>query len=161
MKPRNLLVVLALGIAAFGCRKSAEAERDEAARAAAEAEKTAIEEGKKASDRVNKKTFEAMQEQNDFFAAVRREQLDLRGQVQDELDDIDKKLMDYRVEHGRDGQFVIPGDAKDRTKIDDLLKRRAVLKADADAIENATPDTWARVKEQVDKDLGARARGKI
>lgn len=159
MKPKKLLVVLALGIAAVGCRKSAEAEREEAARAAAEADKTAMDENRRASDKVNKKALEAIDEHNDFLAAVRREQLDLRGQLQDELDDIDKKLLDYRVEHGRDGQLVVPADSKDREKIDDLLKRRAVLRNDADAIENATPETWERVKEQVDKDLGMR-RGK-
>lgn len=161
MKPTKLLVVLALAVSAFGCRKSAEQERDEAARAAAEADKTAMDESRRATDKVNKKTLEAMDERNDFLSAVRREQLDLRGQLQDELDEIDKKLMDYRIEHGKGGEMIIPADVKDRDKIDALVKRRAVLRADADAIESATPETWERVKEQVDKDLGARRRGKI
>jgi hypothetical protein len=161
MNSRKILAVLALGALAFGCRKSAESERDEAARAAAEAEKTAMEESRKSADKTNRKTLEAMEEHNDFLAAVRREQLDLRGRVQDAIDDIDKKLLEYKVEHSKNGEFVIPSDTKDRGKIDELLRKRAALKADADAIENASPEEWDQLKVRVDKNLGSFGKGRI
>lgn len=159
---RAVVLALAVATASVGCQKSAERERAEADKAAAEAEKTAIEEHRKAAERTNKKTLEAMEEENDFLAAVRREQLDLRGRVQEEIDSIDRKLMNYRVEHSRDGELVIPEDAKDRPKIDALISRRAVLEEDADAIDDSSPDDWERVKRKVENDLGSRTlRGRI
>src|SRR5687767_4296954 len=101
LRASKLVLGTALVLSAFACRKSAETERGEAERAAARAE-----------ERRTTTQKEAIDEHNDWLAAVRREQLDLRGELQEEIDRIDKQLADLRVDLHTDGTYAM--DAKDR-----------------------------------------------
>jgi hypothetical protein len=146
----KLVLASALVLSAFACRKSAETERGEAERAAARAEEKRT--------TMNK---EAIDERNDWLAAVRREQLDLRGELQEEIDRIDKELANLRVDLHADGTYAMdPKDrAKNQAKVDDLLQRRKVLAGHVDAVETSDANGWEALKTRVEKDLGV-IRGK-
>src|SRR5205085_11453800 len=116
-----ILGVAMIGIAATGCRKSVETERKEA-----------VESADKADEKTAKARAEAIDERNDYLAAVRREQLDYRERLHEELDDIDHKLVDLHAEPGRDGVVHYVG--KDSEKVKELVDRRTILRTDIDAL---------------------------
>jgi hypothetical protein len=157
MKTTKLILGVALiGIAApmttLGCKKSVETERKESVEATEEArEKFA-----KAHDK-------AVDEHNDYLAAIRREQIDYRERIHDELDDIDRKLNDYRADIGRDGIVRYDEHRADADKVKELVNRRVLLRTDADALESSTEKDWDTVKAKLDADLGERRvrRGRI
>lgn len=146
MKTTKLILGVALiGIAATGCKKSVETERKEAVEAADDMrEKTAA-----ARDK-------AIDERNDYLAAIKREQLDYRERIHDELDDIDRKLTDMRVDIGRDGIVHYDERRGDAAKVKELVDRRVLLRTDADALDSATEKDWDSVKAKLDADLGDR-----
>src|SRR4051812_17696527 len=93
MKSTQLILGVAMiGIAATGCRKSVETERKEA-----------VESAQKADEKTAKARAEAIDERNDYLAAVRREQLDYRERLHDKLDETDRKLTDLHADITRDG----------------------------------------------------------
>jgi hypothetical protein len=81
-----------------------------------------------------------LDEQNDYLAGLRREQLDVRQDIQRAIDEIDKEVADLDA-------------AKDRVKIDGLMQRRATLAADVAAVESAAPENWLSVRARVEKNL--------
>jgi hypothetical protein len=75
---------------------------------------------------------------DDYLAAVRREQLVLRGRIDDQLRAIEKKLA------------VKSLDAKTR---EELLEKRETLRADATVVVNADERGWDELKAVVEHDL--------
>lgn len=130
-----------IGIAATGCRKSVETERKEAVEAA-----------QRADEKTAKARSEAIDERSDYTAAIKREQLDYRARLHDELDDVDRKLVDLHAEPGRDGLVHYVG--KDTEKVNELVSRRTILRTDLDALESSTERDWETVKTKLDADLG-------
>jgi hypothetical protein len=143
---RTLMVALGLAVAACtsGCKKSSETERKEADKATVEARGD-----------TNEAQTAAIDEQNDYLAAVRREQLELRGKVQQEIDDIDEKLLALKV-NGKDA--TVDPHAKDAKKISALLERRTRFEADVGRIERSDERGWDQTKAEIEHDL-ATARG--
>jgi hypothetical protein len=152
MKTTKLILAVALTCSAVGCRKSAEAERQEAAEAA-----------EKADEVSRKARAEAVDEHNDYLAAVRREQLDYRERLHDELDDVDHKLNDLHVDITRDGLVHYDERRADSAKVKDLVDRRVLLRTDIDSLESSTEKDWDTVRAKLDADLGPRTtrRGRI
>ena len=152
MKTTKLILAVAITVAAVGCRKSAESERKEAAEAVERA------------DEVTRKAHsQAIDEHNEYLAAVRREQLDYRERLHDELDDVDRKLNDLRVEITRDGIVHYDDKRADSAKVKELVDRRIILRTDIDALESSTDKDWDTVRAKLDADLGERKtrRGRI
>jgi hypothetical protein len=75
---------------------------------------------------------------DDYLAAVRREQLVLRGRIDDQLRTIEKKLASQSL------------DAKTRQE---LLAKRETLRADATVVVNADERGWDELKAVVEHDL--------
>jgi len=153
MKTTNLILGVAMiGIAATGCRKSVETERKEAVEAA-----------QNADDKTAKARAEAIDERNEYLAAVRREQLDYRERLHDQLDDVDHKLTDLHADIGRDGIVHYDEHGKDAAKVKELVDRRTYLRTDIDALESSTEKDWEQVKARLDADLGDKVfrRGRI
>lgn len=156
MKTTKLILGVALIAAAplttVGCKKSVETERREAVEATDEAR-----------EKFAKAHEKAVDEQNDYLAAIRREQIDYRERIHDELDDIDRKLTDMRADIGRDGLVRYDERRGDASKVKELVDRRVLLRTDADALESSTEKDWDSVKAKLDTDLGERKvrRGRI
>jgi hypothetical protein len=157
MKTTKLILGVALiGIAApittIGCKKSVETERKESAEATEEAR-----------EKFAKAHEKAVDERNDYLAAIRREQIDYRERIHDELDDIDRKLTDLRVDIGRDGIVRYDDKRTDATKVKELVDRRVLLRTDADVLDSSTEKDWETVKAKLEADLGApkTRRGRI
>lgn len=150
MKTTNLALALALGISTIGiaaCRKSPETERKEAERAA-----------QKADEKTREARIEAMDERNDYLAAIRREQIDYRERLHETLDDIDRDLANLKVDIGRDNVVRYDEHQKDAAKVKDLVDRRSMIRADIEALENSTEKDWDAVKARIDQHLGDRPR---
>lgn len=145
MKTTKLILAAALTIAAVGCRKSAETERQEAVNAAERADET-----------TRKARAEAIDEHNEYLAAVRREQLDYRERLHEELDEIDRKLNDLRVDIMRDGTVHYDEKRTDATTVKALVDRRVLIRTDIDALEASTAKDWDSVREKLDVDLRDR-----
>lgn len=145
MNTTKLMLAVAITVATVGCQKSAETERKEAAEAA-----------ERAQEKSAKAHNEAVDERNDYLAAVRREQIDFRERIHDELDDIDRRLTDYRVDIGRDGIVRYDEKRADAAKVKELVDRRVLLRTDLDALESSTDKDWETVKAKLDADLGNR-----
>lgn len=153
MKIAKLILGVALvGVATGGCKKSVEAERKEA-----------IEASEDAREKFAKAHEKAVDEHNDYLAAIRREQIDYRQRIHEELDDIDRKLTDMRADIGRDGVVRYDEKRGDAAKVKELVDRRVLLRTDADALDSATEKDWDTVKAKLDADLGDRPlrRGRI
>jgi hypothetical protein len=154
MRSTNKALVLGLAIAAVSvpaaCRKSAETERREANEAETRSAHRIAEAQKKAID-----------ERNDWVAVVRREQLDLRARLQDEIDDIDKKLMDLKVDFHGDTGYQLDPKAANAPKIQQLLDRRGRLEANVTLVEGSDETTWEQTKAAVERELGGRPRGRM
>ena len=105
----------------------------------------------------------ATDERNDYLAAIRREQIDYRERIHDELDDIDRKLTDMRADIGRDGIVHFDEKRGDAAKVKELVDRRVLLRTDSDALDSSTEKDWEVVKAKLDADLGNRPlrRGRI
>ncbi len=140
------MIVLALGAVATvctaACNKSSDTERKEADKAEVRAEEKTTEVRK-----------EAAQERNEYLTTVRREQLDLRGRLQGEIDDIDKKLLDLKVDMRKDGGALFDSKSKDAKRIQELIARRERLVADANLVDRADERGWDETKATVEKDL--------
>jgi len=135
----KLFLALAVALSGVACKKSAESERKDLDKAEA---KVADNDQKAREARVD-----AINEYNDYLAAVAREKIDYRGRIQGELDDLDKQLLDKKL---------------DATKADELRARRDVLLLDKDFVEKATDKDWDQVKTRLDKDLSSvQRRGRI
>lgn len=156
-----LLAILAVGAADAACKKSYESERREAAEATAKAEKEAREAQQvtitsgtyepNAEEKANEAEDEALRQQAEAIATLRREQLDYRGRLQKEIDELDRTIADVRQTiEGTNGK---KSTAKDEAKASGLLKRRELLRSDIDAIDRSTSDDWPATKGRIDKDL--------
>lgn len=145
MNTTKLMLAVAITVAAVGCKKSAETERKEA-----------VEATEKAQEEAAKAHNEAVDERNDWLAAIRREQIDYRERIHEELDDIDRKLTDARADIGRDGIVRYDERRADADKVKELVDRRVLLRTDADALESSTEKDWETVKAKLDADLGNR-----
>jgi hypothetical protein len=75
---------------------------------------------------------------DDYLAAVRREQLVLRGRIDDQLRAIERNLASKSL------------DAKTRQE---LLEKRETLRADATVVVNADERGWDELKAVVEHDL--------
>ena len=150
MKTTNIVLALALGLSTIGtaaCRKSPETERKEAVRAA-----------QNADEKTREARGEALDERNEYLAAVRREQIDYRSRLHEVLDDLDRDLANLKVEFDREGIAHYDARGKDAAKTKELLDRRAVIRADIDALETSTEKDWDAVRARIDEHLGDRPR---
>lgn len=157
MNTKLVTAAIALSIASIAsaaCRKSAEEERKEAARAAQEMQKETAEAELHAAEVAREGRIEAMEERNELLAAVRREQLDYREKLHEELDAIDQQLAEKKIDVGRDGVVTYQGNDP---KVKELVARRSTLRSGIDALENSTEQSWESVKSQLDKLLGEGA----
>jgi hypothetical protein len=130
-RPAPIAFLFMAAALAGGCHDDREAERRESARATATAEQMASE-GTLTSATVEKPASSAETERarGEIVAAFQLEQADYRGRLRRALDALDKE-----AGRGR------PGD------------RRALLKADLDAVDRATEQDWATLRTKVDRDL--------
>lgn len=153
MRSNQRFLVLALGatIAAVftgGCKKGAETKPE-----TAEAELSSAE-TQKGGEKV-------VDERNAYFAVVRREQLELRARLQEEIDAIDKRLNALKVEF-REGHYVQDPKSRNAAKIDELLEHRRQLEEDAIIVERADERGWDELKAMIERDLAnSRPRGRI
>jgi hypothetical protein len=149
---RLLLLLLGATTAAFltgACKKSAETKQE-----ASEVELYSAQRSTEANRKV-------VDEKNARFAVVRREQLELRARLQEQIDEIDRKLAALKVEF-RNGGYVPDPRSRGTTKIDELLERRRQLEDDASVVERADEHGWDDVKVPIENHLkSARLRGRI
>jgi hypothetical protein len=146
---RVLAVVLATlmaGVCTNACKKSSETERREAERAT-----------RHADEKTREADQTAAEKQNEYLASVRREQIDLRGRVQSEIDDVDKKLLDLKVDVTKDAS--IDTHSKDYNKIQELLQKRRRLEGDMQRIDRSDDRTWEQTKTEIEHDLSAKPGG--
>ena len=152
MRSNNGILVVVLGTLAAAlctgaCKKSSEMEREESSRAELHSAQRTVE--------VRKDAFD---EKNDWFAAVRREQLELRARLQEDVDDIDTKLAWLKVDFHKDRGYVFDSKSKDAKKIQQLIDRRQKLAADINIVDRSDERGWDEIKATIERDLG---RGKI
>ena len=144
MRSNNAMfaVVLGAGVAALctsACKKSPEVEHR-----ASEAElRSALTEPPRTR---------VADDRNGYFATVRREQLQLRARIQDDIADIDQNLAALKVER-RDGRYVFDREAKNAARIKQLLERRSRLYEHALTVERADERGWDDLKATVEQDL--------
>jgi hypothetical protein len=135
------------------CKKSSEAEREQVGKAEVRSAE--------ATNEANKAQGEVTKEKNEYLTAVRREQLELRGKLQDQIDDIDRKLLDLKIDMRKDGAVRVDPTSKDAKKIEELITRRQKLEADVNIIERADERGWDEIKANVEQDLSRGKPGKI
>jgi hypothetical protein len=146
--PRILMLALGVSTAAVlncGCKKAAETKQ--------EGGRVELRSAETEAHRTDKKVVD---EKNAYFAVVRREQLQLRARVQEQIDAIDKQLAALKVEF-RDGRYVQDPRSKNAAKIDELLERRRLLEEDANVLERADERGWDEVKGEIERDLSEKA----
>jgi hypothetical protein len=185
-----LTAVLAAVVADAGCNKSYEQERREAAEATRNAEREAQQassatitsgtlDKSSGEDRAAAAEDEALRQQAEAIASLRREQLDYRGRVQHAIDELDQQLAgvrqsiegvapsddakgaksDHADERAKDAKDAkgAKGASKAPAKLDAharaLLSRREILRKDMEAIDRSTAEDWPTVKARLDKDL--------
>ena len=90
--------------------------------------------------------------ENDHFATVRREQLQIRARLEAEIADIDEELVALRVER-RDGRYVVDPMAKSAARTKQLLEHRRRLEEHAATVERADERGWDELKATVERDL--------
>ena len=147
----RIALVLAASIAAVctsACKKSADDEHRRASRTELREQRTAPPEP------------HVIGERNDYFATVRREQLQLRARLQEEIGAIDRKLAEMKVEL-RDGGYVVDPRSRNAARIKELIERRTQLEEDIATVERADERGWDELKGTIEKDLGERPRGRI
>jgi hypothetical protein len=177
-----LAAVLAAVVTDAGCKKSYEQERREAAEATRNAEREAQQassatitsgtlDKSDAEERAIAAEDEALREQAEALASLRREQLDYRGRVQHAIDELDQQLAGVRqkiegavpgddaktAKEAKEGDGAKGAAAKAPAKLDTqakaLLSRREILKKDMEAIDRSTAEDWPTVKARLDEDL--------
>lgn len=148
-----LALVLALGTAVAGagaCKKPSETERAEAGVAQL-----------RSARRTAEPKEQVLGEKDDYFTTIRREQLELRARLQREIDQIDRRLAELKVEL-RDGGPVIDPKAKNAAQVRQLVDRRARLHEDLTTVERADERGWDELKSTIERDLDeGRPRGHI
>ncbi len=95
---------------------------------------------------------ESAASKNDFFATVRREQLQLRARIQEDIAEVDARLAELGVGR-RNGQYVIDPNAKNAARVRELLARRHRLEEHAATVERADERGWDELKATVEQDL--------
>jgi len=157
MKHSLWLAVALSAVTAVGCSKSADTERREAEKAAAQADQKAMEAESEAAKKVRAADQKATEETMDFLTAVTREKGEMTGKIQDQLEKIEKRLGELKVDVKetamKDGKYVYDHQSKDVAEIERLLARRANLRADFDAIKTTIPHDWPALKAKIDRDL--------
>jgi hypothetical protein len=83
-----------------------------------------------------------VQPKDDYLSAVRREQIVLRGRIDEELRSIDRQLGELRQSPGRDPRMV-----------QELTQKRETLEADATVVDRADERGWDELKAVVEHDL--------
>ena len=147
------VLVLGAAVAALctgACKKSAETERKEAERAEV-----------RAAEETNELHKRAIDEKNDYLAAVRREQLELRGRLQEEIDSVDKELSVLKGDLHKNSGVAVDPKSKGAQTLDELLRRRQQLEDDMNLLERADERGWDELKATIERDIGNRPRGKI
>ncbi len=142
------LVATIATVCTGACKKTAETQRREAA-------ETELRSGPAEVEK------HVLGEKDDIFTTVRREQLDLRARLQREIDELDRKLADLKVEL-RDGGYVVDPKAKHAARVKELVERRDQLHEDMLTVERADEHDWDEIKATIERDLGEpRTRGRI
>lgn len=95
----------------------------------------------------------AIELHDDYFTAVRREQLDLRARLQEAIDEIDRNLLAVRTAQGRERR----ADGPRQSQIQELLRRRATFAADIQRINRSDERGWDETKAEIERDLTPRA----
>ena len=127
------LAILALGFAAL-CTTACNKDRDKPEVGTTTTTSSEVERTTQPGPTVGQPTMP----KDDYLATVRREQLVLRGRIDDQLRAIEKKLAVKNL------------DAKTRQE---LLEKRETLRADATVVVNADERGWDELKAVVEHDL--------
>lgn len=88
----------------------------------------------------------------EYLVTVRREQLELRGRLQRDIDDVDRKLAELKVEL-RDGGSMADPKSKRAGRLKELVERRTQLEEHAATLERADERDWDEVKATIEKDV--------
>ncbi len=148
------VLVLGAGVAALcigACKKPAEeAERKEAS--TTELRSARDHDRDRDRKRIRKLETTVIDEEHDAVAVVRREQLDLRAQLQTEIAAIDGRIAELKVEL-YEGGYLRESRAKAKARIEALAERRMQLQHDVVMIERADEHGWNDLKATIEKDL--------
>jgi hypothetical protein len=126
-----------LGAASSACNKSVENQRAEAEKAGAKA--------KEKARSAQEATHEAAEEHNELLAAIARERKEYIVKLDEEVRAIERRILALDP--------IVDTYERDR-----LTQRRELLRADLDAIQKSTNETWAAVKAKIDRDLADDSR---
>jgi hypothetical protein len=144
----TVLVIASVSVAAFctsACKKSSEEEKREVGQAETHS-----------AEVTQKAQAQAIDEKNQWLAAVRREQLELKAHVQDDIDKIDKRLMDLKVELKKDGTgYDYDPKSPEAKEVTTLLEKRQVLATDMTTIERSDERGWDETKANIERHLSA------
>jgi hypothetical protein len=143
-----------------GCEKSAEKQRNEAEKAAAEVEKKPGPVGTEARDKADR-------ERDELHATVVREKVEYRAKLHEALDRIDKDLTDQKVDvkqvkrgdRSKDATLLGSRPAKEQGVIQAQLLRRDRLMDLTDGIDKTIDHDWPEFKERVDRELKEGDKG--
>jgi len=91
-------------------------------------------------------------ENGDYFASVRREQLELRARLEQAIEATERELRALNVELDDAGPAAGPR-SKNAARIKGLLERRARLKDDVTTVERADERGWDELKRAIERDL--------
>ena len=98
-------------------------------------------------------------EKNEYLVVVRREQLTLQANVQEEIDRIDHRLMDLRSVQYEDGVgYIYDPTSSDAKLIGELLRKREMLKEDMATIERSDERGWDEIKATIERHLAFKGR---
>ena len=141
-----VFVIASVSVAAFctsACKKSSEEEKREVGQAETHS-----------AELTQKAQAQAIDEKNQWLAAVRREQLELKAHVQEDVDKIDKRLMELKVEAKKDGSgYDFDPKSNDLKEINDLLQKRKVLETDMSTIDRSDERGWDETKANIERHL--------
>lgn len=146
MRSNNALLAVGIGAAVAAlctsaCKKAAETDNQNAA------------EAELRSARVTAPQTQVIAD-DDLFATVRREQLQLRARLQQDIREIDGRLAALDVER-RDGRYVVDPKSRSAARAKALVERRSRLREHATTVERADERGWDELKKAVEKDLAA------
>lgn len=141
-----VLAALSLLVLASGCRRR---EAEERANAQAEhiAQETTLTSGEIERD---EGTDETLRKRAEDLAAFRRDQIEIQGQLQKDIDHIDAEVASLRSAIEARGPAASHDDS---ARLHALLGRRELLKQDLDAMDRSTADDWPRLKSRISHDL--------
>jgi hypothetical protein len=148
MRSNDRLLALALGTAVTtfcigACKKPAP-----------ERKKETSETELRSAERTVEAERYSIDEKRAYFAPVRREQLDVLGRLQAEIDGIDNKLAELKIELR--GAYSAKPKSKDAARIRELLQRRAQLEEDKLTVERSDERGWAELKATIEQDLATK-----